>query len=115
MTAAMVDARDFIAARKRADQTVLIPEGTRIAITGGTDYHDHRRIWAALDKVHARPPHMVLLHGGTPSGAEHIADCWARNRQITAIAFKPDRPEERRVGTEGVSACRYRWTPDTEK
>lgn len=90
MTAAMVDARDFIAARKRADQTVLIPEGTRIAITGGADYQDHRRIWAALDKVHGKHPDMVLLHGGTPSGAEHIADCWARNRKVTAIAFKPD-------------------------
>src|SRR3546814_17077845 len=103
----MLEDRDFIAASKRSDCTLLIAEGTRIAITGGTDYHDHRRILAALDKVHARHPHMVLLHGGTPSGAEHIADCWARNRKITAIA----RSEERRVGKECVRTCRSRWPP----
>ena len=36
---------------------------------------------------------MVLLHGGSPKGAERIAACWADNRKVTAapqIAFKPD-------------------------
>jgi hypothetical protein len=32
---------------------------------------------------------MVLLHGGTPSGTEHIAACWARARKVTAIVFRP--------------------------
>src|SRR3546814_13944739 len=26
--------------------------------------------------------------------------------------FKPDRSEERRVGKEGVSTCRSRWSPE---
>jgi YspA, cpYpsA-related SLOG family len=33
---------------------------------------------------------MVLLHGGTPRGAERIAACWADNRKVTQITFKPD-------------------------
>lgn len=90
LTAAMIDSRDFLAARKRAEHQLLIPEGTKIAITGGADYQDHQRIWAALDKARARHPDMILLHGGTPSGAEHIGDCWARNRKITVIVFRPD-------------------------
>ena len=33
---------------------------------------------------------MVLLHGGTPTGAERIAACWADHRKVPHIAFKPD-------------------------
>ena len=33
---------------------------------------------------------MVLLHGGAPRGAEKIAACWADNRKVTQIVFKPD-------------------------
>jgi hypothetical protein len=90
MTAAMVDSRDFLAAKRRSETEVMLPPGPRIAFTGGTDCNDHHRIWAALDKVHARHPDMVLLHGGTPTGAERIASRWADARQVTQVAFKPD-------------------------
>ena len=60
------------------------------AFTGGSDFNDHQRIWAALDKVHAKHPDMVLLHGGSPRGAERIAACWADNRKVAQVAFKPD-------------------------
>ena len=33
---------------------------------------------------------MVLLHGGSPKGAERIAARWADNRKVPQIAFKPD-------------------------
>ena len=33
---------------------------------------------------------MVLLHGGSPKGAERIAACWADTRKVVQIAFKPD-------------------------
>ncbi len=90
MTAAMIDSRDFIAARRRADTELLLPKGRKIAFSGGTDYNDHQRIWAVLDKALAKHPDMVLLHGGTPKGAERIAACWADKRGVTQIAFKPD-------------------------
>jgi hypothetical protein len=90
LTAAMIDSRDFIAARKRADAELLAPAGPRIAFTGGTDCNDVDAIWAALDKVHAKHPDMVLLHGGSPRGAERIAACWADNRKVPQVAFKPD-------------------------
>jgi hypothetical protein len=90
LTAAMIDSRDFIAARRRADAQVLAPSGPRIAFTGGADCNDHRRIWDALDKVRAKHPDMVLLHGGSPKGAERIAACWADSRKVAQIVFKPD-------------------------
>ena len=50
----------------------------------------HQRIWAVLDKVRAKHPDMVLLHGGSPRGAERIAACWADNRKVAQVVFKPD-------------------------
>jgi len=90
LTAAMIDSRDFLNARRRAETEVLLPKGARIAFAGGVECNDHRRIWAALDRVHAKHADMVLLHGGTPKGAERIAACWADARKVTQIVFKPD-------------------------
>ena len=89
MTAAMIDSRDFIAAKRRADNEVLLPAGTKIAFSGG-ETTDHRLIWDKLDQVHAKHPDMVLLHGGSPKGAERIAATWAHNRKVPQVAFKPD-------------------------
>jgi hypothetical protein len=90
LTAAMIDSRDFLAAKKRADKEVLLPAGPKVALTGGLDFNDYRLIWAKLDQVHAKHPDMVLLHGGSPKGAEFIAAKWADNRKVPQIAFKPD-------------------------
>ncbi|MEM7645188.1 MAG: DUF2493 domain-containing protein [Pseudomonadota bacterium] len=90
LTAASIDSRDFLAAKRRADATILVPDGTKIAFAGGMECQDHSRIWATLDKVQAKHPDMILLHGGAPRGAELIAAKWAEHRGVTQIAFKPD-------------------------
>ena len=90
LTAAMIDSRDFLAAKRRADNEVLLPAGSKIVVTGGTEFNDHRAIWDRLDKAHARHPDMVLLHGGSPKGAERIAARWADHRKVAQIAFRPD-------------------------
>ncbi len=90
LTASLIDSRDFLAAKRRTDLEPLLPTGTKIAFAGGTDVADHTAIWAALDKVHAKHADMVLLHGGSPKGAEKIAACWADNRKCPQIVFKPD-------------------------
>ena len=70
LTAAMIDSRDFLAARRRAEAQLLLPEGPKVAVTGGADFNDHRLIWARLDRVYAKHPDMVLLHGGSPKGSQ---------------------------------------------
>jgi hypothetical protein len=90
LTASVIDSREFVAARRRADTEVLAPAGARIAFTGGTDCNNHVRIWEALDKIRAKHPDMVLMHGGSPKGAERIAACWADNRKVAQVVFKPD-------------------------
>ena len=90
MTASLIDSRDFLDARLRQKATALLPQGTRIAFTGGSDCSDHAAIWEALDKTKARHPDMILLHGATPTGAERAAACWADSRGVTQVAFRPD-------------------------
>ena len=90
LTSAMIDSRDFLAAKRRAEIEVLLPAGPRIVLTGGADYNEVGLIWDKLDKVRARHADMVLLHGGTSTGAELIAARWADARKVPQIAFKPD-------------------------
>ncbi|WP_339864882.1 DUF2493 domain-containing protein [Paremcibacter congregatus] len=90
MTASIIDSRDFIAAKRKAEIEPLLPTGPRIAFTGGMDCNDHARIWDALDKARDKHPDMVLIHGGSPKGAEKIASLWAENAQVPQIVFKPD-------------------------
>ncbi len=89
LTSAMIDSRDFIAAKRRAETEVLLPAGPKIAFSGG-DSTDHKLIWAKLDQVRAKHPDMVLMHGGSPKGAEKIAARWADTRKVPQVAFKPD-------------------------
>ncbi|WP_436645099.1 DUF2493 domain-containing protein [Pseudogemmobacter hezensis] len=90
MTSALVDSRDFLAAKRRSEAEVLMPAGPKIAFSGGLDFNDHRVIWDRLDQVHAKHPDMVLLHGASPRGAELIAAKWADNRKVAQVAFRPD-------------------------
>ena len=73
LTSAVIDSRDFLAARRRADNELLLPPGPKVAVTGGLDFNDVALVWDRLDRVHAKHPDMALLHGGSPKGAELIA------------------------------------------
>ena len=90
LTATMIDSRDFLAAKRRAEIEPLMPAGPKVAFAGGIDCNDYTRIWDVLDKVRTKHPDMVLLHGGSPKGAEFIASRWADARKVSQIAFKPD-------------------------
>ncbi|TYC86160.1 DUF2493 domain-containing protein [Novosphingobium sp. BW1] len=97
LTSAMIDSRDFLAARKRAENQVLVPPGPKVAFTGGLEFNDHLLIWAKLDQVHAKHPDMVLMHGKSPKGAEKIASRWADHRGVMQIGFAPDWPKHGRA------------------
>jgi len=90
MTASVIESREFVNDRRWADAQLLLPPGERIYVSGGADHNDHRRIWQVLDEVHGRHPQMVLLHGGSRTGAERIAALWAGERKVPQVAFAPD-------------------------
>ena len=97
LTASIIDSRDFINARRKAEREILVPAGPKIVVTAGQDFNDHRLIWEVLDRVVAKHPDMVLLHGGGETGGERIASCWATDRNVQQIAFKPDWAKHKRA------------------
>ena len=90
VTAAMIDARDYMRAVKERKTEALAPEGSRVVIAGGQDFEDHAAIFAALDRARDRVGDMVLLHGGSKKGCDHIAALWASARNVSQVAFRPD-------------------------
>ena len=90
LTSAVIDAREFIAARRRAEREVLVPAGSRIAFSGGRDFNGHTLSWDALDRLRAKHADMILMHGGARTGADLIADKWAATRNVTVVPFPPD-------------------------
>lgn len=90
LTAAVIDSRDFLAARRRAENELMLPSGPVVAVSGGTDFNDHVFIWAKLDQAREKRPDMVLMHGGSERGAEKIAARWADARKVKQIPLKPD-------------------------
>ena len=87
---AKANACSVTAAKRRVENEPLMPAGPKIAFAGGLDCNDYARIWDVLDKVLAKHPDMVLLHGASPKGAEFIAARWADARKVVQITFKPD-------------------------
>src|SRR3546814_18309580 len=45
----------------------------------------------------------------------YVSETGAKKRRIKRLAIMEQRSEERRVGQEGVSKCRSRWSPDNSK
>ena len=67
LTSAVIDSRDWRAAKRRRETDANCPVGTRIAFTGGLDFTDHTTVFHALDRTRAKHADMVLMHGGSPT------------------------------------------------
>lgn len=60
LTATLIDSRDFLAAKRRAETDVMLPPGPKVAFSGSADYNDHRTIWDLLDKVRTKHPGLEM-------------------------------------------------------
>ena len=60
-----------------------------MAVAGSGPVTDAGPVHFALDRVRAKYPDMVLVHGGG-QGAEKIAARWAEARGIHQVVCKPD-------------------------
>ncbi|MDE3796953.1 DUF2493 domain-containing protein [Sinorhizobium meliloti] len=61
----------------------------RLVVTGGRDYCDTARIWAALDELHARRPVSVLIEGEA-RGLDIRARVWAKRKGIAVDPYPAD-------------------------
>lgn len=87
MTQAMIDSRDFRNAKRYAETHVLLPKGPVVVFSGGVEYNDVDKVWSVLDKIHAKHPDMVLAHTAKTRGADKIASCWAKTRNVPQVTY----------------------------
>ncbi len=96
LTAASIDARDFMRARKDRETRAHLPEGTLVAIAGGKDVRDPGAVIARLDAAKAKYDDIILAHGGGP-GVERIAARWAERNGVHQVVCKPDWTRHKRA------------------
>ncbi len=79
LTAAMIDSRDFLQARRRAETEVLLPKGAKIAFAGGVACNDHHRIcfWRAV-----RTARLTVLYWA--GSAARISDMMDRSTSFAS-------------------------------
>ncbi|MEP6868958.1 MAG: DUF2493 domain-containing protein [Novosphingobium sp.] len=106
LTSAVVDGRQFLRSRAASKRRATMPEGTPVIFAGGrmtpTSEADAlafaNSIWDTLDKVHARVPEMLLVHGGDTKGCDRLAASWAERREVPQLSFSLDRRLGARAG-----------------
>lgn len=97
-TASVVDATDFLAARRQRRIETHAPEGPVVIFSGGQQWHDHALIWDRLDVIRARVPAMVLVTTAQDKGCDAIAASWASSRGVTLVPMSLDRRLGKRAG-----------------
>ena len=61
----------------------------KILITGGRNYANRATVFRELDKLHAETTICTLIHGAA-TGADTLADSWAKSRGVEVIACPAD-------------------------
>ena len=61
----------------------------RLLVCGGRDYDNRDHVFTTLDRVHAKRPVSVLIHGKA-RGADTLAAEWADERGLEVWAFPAD-------------------------
>ena len=91
LTATMIDSRDFLMARRRAETEVLLPAGPKIGFTGGYECNDVQGdLGRARSGQRQASRHGVAARWQRPKAPSVSPSCWADNRKVPQIAFKPD-------------------------
>ena len=114
LTSATIDARDFRRARKDRETRAHLPSGTLVAVTGGRHIADANAVFVRLDRVRAKYPDMVLVHGGGP-GVEKLAAQWAEQNGTRWCASPTgsatDGPPRSAATTSCSDSCRRASSP----
>ena len=85
----VIDAQEFLRARRSTQPVPDIPEGTVIAVTGSTTITDHHIVLRELDRIRSKYPDMILVHGAG-KGPPRIASKWAETHDVPQVPIPPD-------------------------
>ncbi|BBD03370.1 MULTISPECIES: DUF2493 domain-containing protein [Sphingobium] len=89
-SASHIDALDFLRARQLAARERHLPQGPIVIFSGPAKWHDTDILFAKLDEIRARVPHMTLVTTGQRTGADAIAAGWADRPgvKVPHVAYK---------------------------
>ena len=90
ITAASIDAKEYISAKQRKETEALTPQGTLIAVTGSKTFKNDDYVLKVMEACYTKHPDMVLLHGGNNQGPEAVASLWAKTKGIQQVFCKPN-------------------------
>ncbi|MDB5581537.1 MAG: hypothetical protein JWR80_6713 [Bradyrhizobium sp.] len=82
-SASQIAALDFLRARQLAARERHAPQGPLVVFSGPAVWHDWQPIWARLDEIKARVPHMTLVTTAQRKGADAIAAAWAARPEVS--------------------------------
>jgi hypothetical protein len=88
-SASQIAALDFLRARELAAREKHLPQGPIVVFSGPAQWHDWEMLWAKLDEIKARIPHMTLVTTGQRKGADAIAAAWAARSEnsVPLVAY----------------------------
>ena len=59
----------------------------KVLVTGGRWYADAERLDAVLDELHAKHEIQLIIHGDYDTGADSLADRWARRNGVFVARY----------------------------
>lgn len=88
-TASQIAVVDFLRARQLAARERHLPQGPIVVVSGPASWHDWGQIWARLDEIKERVPHMTLVTTGQRKGVDQIAAAWAARKEnsVPLVAY----------------------------
>ncbi|OYX16504.1 MAG: hypothetical protein B7Z07_02655 [Sphingomonadales bacterium 32-67-7] len=86
-TASYVNALDFLQERALAKREKHQPQGPVVILSGPAMWDEWEPLWAKLDEIKARVPHMTLVTTGQRKGVDAIAAAWAARQGVPVVAF----------------------------
>ena len=104
-TSASVDGEAYLRARAQKRSEARIPEGQKVIFSGGRMKIDQAdanafadNLFGTLDKILAKLPDMVLVHGNDSQGVDRFAASCAASRNVQQITFNLRRNLGNRAG-----------------
>ncbi|SAL02898.1 hypothetical protein AWB80_08465 [Caballeronia pedi] len=85
----------------------------RLLVCGGRDFTDTLAVFGALDRAHAKREITLVIHGACPTGADNLAEKWAKSREIPYLGHPaPWKLYDKAAGPMRNRAMLEEWKPE---
>ncbi|NKJ00420.1 DUF2493 domain-containing protein [Novosphingobium sp. SG707] len=86
-SATQIAVQDFLRGRELEKRERHVPKGPIVIASGPAEWHDWQAVWARLDAVHTRIPHMMLVSTAQRKGFDAIVAAWAGHSGVPLVAY----------------------------